>query len=101
MTDSPPPDDDPSTAGDGAVRAEYDWASVPPSTAVVLTLAIASNREPAALGPLSDAIDPDALNRLVRSAGDGSSDGGLSVRFRFDGHAVAVQGTGTLLVSPL
>lgn len=83
-----------------AVHAEYDWASVPPSTAVVETVATAANCEPTALDTLYDTLDPDALNALVRSVGARGTAAETTVSFPFDGYAVTVHGRGLVVVRP-
>jgi hypothetical protein len=57
--------------------------------AVVATVADLLGRGPQELEPLSARVDPDALDALLRDAGD-SDDGGVTVSFRFAGCAVVV-----------
>jgi len=85
---------------DDVNRAEYDWATTTPSTAVVETVAIASDREPTAIEPLYETIDPDALDALVRSNETVSSRGDVNVTFEFAGLGVAVHGDGGVVVRP-
>ena len=85
--------EDASHVEDGAIRAQYEWPSTPPSTAVVETVAIASNREPMALEPLYESLDPDALNTIVRSNGSPST-----VAFSFAGYRVTVRSIGEIVV---
>lgn len=102
MPESRRPDDEgASSDARGPIRAEFDWSDVLPSTAVVETVAIATDREPMALGPLYDAIDPDALDTLVRSGGTDPTDGIASVTFALDGHEVTVRRDGTVVVIPV
>ena len=49
------------TDADGVIRGEYDWSSLAPSTAVIKTVAIATNSEPATLEPLYNSVDADAV----------------------------------------
>ena len=86
--------------GDGVIRAEFDWSSKAPSTAVVEAVAIASDREPTAIEPLYGAVDPGALDALVRSNGTGSEGADATVSFSFDGHDVTVNSDGTVVVRP-
>lgn len=86
-------------AGDGVVRAEYDWASITPAVAVVETVAVASDREPTALESLGETVDTDALNALVRSDGARASEE-VSIRFGFAGTDVTVRGGGAVVVRP-
>ncbi|WP_191965910.1 MULTISPECIES: HalOD1 output domain-containing protein [Haloferax] len=84
----------PGTDADGVIRAEYDWSSLPPSTAVIETVAIAANREPTALEPLYNTVDPDALDALFDSSGCHSTDGVTTVSFEFAGHGVLFRAMG-------
>jgi len=92
--------DEPDTPSeeDGAIRAEYDWTVTTPSTAVVETVAIASNRKSTGIEPLYEFIDPDALNALIRSNGAESVDDGTVVTFEFVGQSVTVHGGGVVVV---
>ncbi|QLH81330.1 HalOD1 output domain-containing protein [Halosimplex pelagicum] len=53
-----------------ALQRQYDCTETPPSHAIVAALATIKNCSPAALVEprLSDHIDPDALNQLVRDS---------------------------------
>lgn len=95
-----PADGERSSNGDGAIQVEFDRASKAPSAAVVEAVAIASDREPTAIEPLYGAVDPDALDALVRSNGTGSQDAHATVSFSFAGHSVTVHGDGTVVVRP-
>ena len=99
MTDQP---DGPDTLSgkDGAVRAEHDWTSRPPSTAVIETVAVARDCEPAGLEPLYEVVDPDALDTLVRSSRDGPVADGTTVTFEVADMSVTVHGGGTVVVRP-
>lgn len=94
-------DGGPTADARGSIRAEFDWSDVLPSTAVVETVAIAADREPMALEPLYDTIDPDALDTLVRSGGTNSANGMASVTFALEGHEATVQPDGTVVVWPV
>ena len=83
------------------IRAEYDWTSTTPSTAVIETVAVASDREPTGIEPLYEVIDPDALDALVRSNGDEPVGEGTTVSFEFTGQSVAVHGGGSVVVRPV
>lgn len=84
--------------GPGETRAEYEWAEVGPSTAVLETIAAALDRDPLALDPLYEYVDLDALDLLVRSA---SPDEPTAVSFRFQSHRVRVDSTGKVVVRPV
>lgn len=81
------------------VRAHFDWSSTTPAEAVVQTVAVAADRDPAALEPLYDAVDPDALNALVR--GDGKLTDSVTVTFVYADRQVTVHGTGEVVVRTL
>ena len=101
MSEPNRPDDDGPTADTrGPIRAEFDWADVAPSTAVVETVAIAANREPTVLEPLYETIDPDALDTLIRSEGINSTGGDAIVTFVLDGNGITVQRDGSVVVRP-
>ena len=99
-TDQPDEPDTPSGKAD-AIRAEYDWTSTTPSTAVVETVAVASDREPTRLEPLYEAIDPDALDALIRSNGVEPVGDGITVTFEVAGQTVTVHGSGAVVVQPV
>ena len=99
-TDQPDEPDTPSGKAD-AIRAEYDWTSTTPSTAVVETVAVASDREPTRLEPLYEAIDPDALDALIRSNGVEPVGDGITVTFEVAGQTVTIHGSGAVVVRPI
>ncbi len=81
---------------DEPVQAEFDWGNISPSTAVVETVARASNRDPTATNPLYNAIDPDALDSLCGSTDTSTPDEHVSVEFAFEGYEVRVDSVGTI-----
>ncbi|ELZ23898.1 hypothetical protein C477_01840 [Haloterrigena salina JCM 13891] len=67
----------------------------PPSERVVEAVATASGTSPLDFEPtLYDAVDPEALDSLVRSGSDE-----LRIRFRYGGHSVLITGNGRVDVS--
>lgn len=94
-----PIDDESASDSDDVIRAEWDWTSRAPSTAIVQTVAVAADAEPTSIEPLYESVDPDALDRLVRSYEDGSTD--VVVTFPLAGHEVTVHGDGEVVVSPV
>ena len=82
------------------IRADYDWTAIPPSTAVIETVAVALDQEPTEITPLYDVIDPDALNTLIRSSDPDSVDDELTVTFPIAGQSVTVHGRGTVTIRP-
>lgn len=67
-----------------------------PSICVVEAVAEALDTDPMALQPLSEAIDPDGLNRLLESPHRFRSG---RLRFRFEGCTVTVDADGRIAVS--
>ena len=57
----------------GTVRAQYEWASMPPSIAVVETIAVALDRKETAFEPMYESVDPDALDALLQSNGSSAT----------------------------
>ena len=82
------------------LRHRYDWDAVRPSAAVIEMVAIAADREPSALEPLYDTVDPEALDTLIRRNGDVESTTEMRVTFTYAGHDVTVRGDGELTVAP-
>jgi len=93
-------DQSPVTDADGVIRAEYNWSSVTPSTAVVKTVAIATNREPTTLEPLYKSVDADALDALLDSDGFHSTNEVTTVSFAFADYDVTVQNNGIVVIQP-
>lgn len=63
----------------------------PITVEIVETVARREGVDPAELPPLSEAVDTDALDRLVHSA---SRNGAVSVNFEYCGHAIHVGADG-------
>jgi mevalonate kinase len=63
---------------------------------IVSAVAAVSNEEPTATEPLYEAIDPDALKRLLESLHDSESDG--TVQFVYSGYTVTVASDGYVCV---
>ncbi len=75
----------------GTATLHYDWNETLPSVAVVEAIATAEDRDPAEIGrapgsTLYGSIDPDALDRLVRSAK------GISVSLVAFGYRIQIEG---------
>lgn len=64
------------------------------STAVVQAVAAAAETSPEELPPLTDVVDPDALDVLFSSTGTSGS-----IRFRYAGYHVTVFSDGTVTVA--
>ena len=83
---------------DGAVRVQYEWASTPPSIAVIETVAVALDRETTALGPLYESVDPDALETLLQSNGSSATPSDVTVTFTVADRQVTVHDSGEVVV---
>ena len=83
---------------DGIVRAQYEWSSTLPSTAVVETVAVAINREPTATEPLYESVDPDALDALMQSDSVQTAAESVTISFVFADQEVTVHSTGEVVV---
>lgn len=72
----------------------------PPSLRVMVAVAEAKGVDPTELRPLTDSVDPDVLDWLVRTEPcDGESEPNpVEVRFSYEGREVVVQGDGNLTV---
>ena len=87
-----------SNGTDETIRAQYDWASTPPTTAVLRTIAVALDRETTSLEPLYESIDPDALNEFLQSKGSSVTPSDLIVTFTVADRQVTVYGSGEVVV---
>lgn len=70
---------------------------VSPSTSVIEEVATREGVDPTELDqPLYHAIDPDALDTLVRSSADAPSPSSLSITFTYHGYEVSVSSDGVV-----
>lgn len=79
-------------------RRKYDWADVLPSTAVVESIATATNRKPLTLPPLQKAVNADAVDSLFARDGPDRQAAAASVSFQYAGHQVTVHHSGVVEV---
>lgn len=77
------------------ISDQFDWSETRPCSAVVRLTSVARDCEPTALAPLSEAVDTDALDALLRSA-----DSEVTLRFTYAGLQVQLRGDGTAAVEP-
>lgn len=82
------------------VHERYDWRRTAPATAVAETVADELGRDPAALSPVYEAVDPDALEALVDPAGPTDATD-VVVSFPFAGFSVSVTGNGAVILRPV
>jgi hypothetical protein len=75
--------------------SQYEWSATRPSSAVVETVAEATDRDPTAFGPLHTAVDPDALDALVLESDPSDR---TVVSFPFDGFEITVRCCGEVVV---
>ena len=77
-----------------------DSQAAPESVSVAVVTAVAEvlDRDPATIGPLYDAIDPDALDRLFASTNTTARKGAGQVMFSVEGCEVTVYANGRLEV---
>lgn len=88
---------DPTT---GTYHVQHDWDGDSPLWyTVLLAVSALSGAEPHAVGPLTDAVDPDALDQLFvgRQQGNQPTDG---VRFTLERCDVVVRRDGHVVVHP-
>lgn len=69
------------------------------STAVVTAVAAIEDTPIEDLEPLSDRVDPEALDEVFEPLSEGRRRGGV-LRFSFEGCAVAVESEGTVRIDP-
>jgi len=80
-----------------SIRIQYDQQSSESlSLVVVRAVSAVIGREPTAMEPLYSTVDPEAIERLVRSAGDGP----LRISFSYEGTLVSVEGSGDVVITP-
>ncbi|MFC7155251.1 HalOD1 output domain-containing protein [Halomarina halobia] len=76
------------------IHVTYDWSVTSPSVAVVETVARAMDREPMAMIPLHESVDPDALDALFQPLPEDRSPTDVSILMTYAGYAVTVRYTG-------
>ncbi|OTF01990.1 hypothetical protein B9G49_00135 [Halorubrum sp. SD683] len=72
-------------------------AAVRVSLLVVVAVAAVEDVDPEQLPPLHDSVEPETLDTLVDTAGDGI---GLNVRFEYEGYDVHARPGGRLELRP-
>jgi hypothetical protein len=80
------------------VRA--DWvAGGGPVVTVVEAVATATDRTPEGLAPITETVDPDAVDRLLTDARGSGGRETTQVSFRFEGCSVVADSRGRVLVA--
>ena len=85
-------------SSDGAkteVERRFDWSQTSPSSAVVETVAVATDTDPTELAAIQHTIDADALDTLLE---DATNPRKFFISFEYAGTAVTVTGTGSVRV---
>lgn len=78
---------------------EHDWSgSAELSTELVLALQRITGADVTTLDPLSDTVDPDALNQLFTTCAGGQSS--AEVVFRYSGSTITVRSNGDVRIVP-
>ena len=83
----------------GVYRAKYDLTD-DLSYAIACTVGEATDKDPIAVEPLYDVIDPDALESLVRSLRKRDNEKYGTVEFTLSGYLVRVRTDGVLEIVP-
>lgn len=93
---SPPPDDRGPRAEARTDDVRYDWGlSLPPSLAVVETVAAVTGRSQTELPPLAEVLDTDALDNILTRAVT-EADSPVRVSFSYAGTRIEVDNTGEI-----
>lgn len=83
----------------GTYHAVHDWDECESiALTVISAVSAVTNTPPLEMEPLFDAVDPDALNSLLRRNSDAATRSGVTVSFRFEGHEVTADASGEVLV---
>ena len=94
MDDGGTPELDPPAAAPERERREGDIVR-----RIVERVAASADGDVTDVVPLYDVLDPDALERLFRPSVPSRAEANLEVRFRYEGHVVAVYGDGDVVVT--
>lgn len=81
-------------------RVSFDHGTGSISRDVITTVAAVAEMHPQELPPLYSAIDPDALESLVKPKATTPTRTDADVAFLFHGHEVTVRSCGIIAVSP-
>jgi hypothetical protein len=82
-------------------RRRFDWTETKPSRAVVDVVATALEVAPTEIEPLYNAVDPDALDRIVVDPVGDRDTAAVEVSFTFADREVTVEGAGAVVVEPV
>lgn len=101
MTDDSDRSSEGTDVANETVRAQYEWSSTSPSTAVIKTVAIALDREPTTIDPLYEFVDPDALDTVIQSYGAATDTDPVTVSFVFAEQQITIYSSGEVVVHPV
>lgn len=80
-------------------RMSFEWTEYEsPTVAVISAVSAVENTPPDELPPLSDSLDPDAINAIIEATD--SSDGTVSVTFTYCNYEVVLFQRGELRLGP-
>ena len=99
-TNQAPTAADAALAESSPLSRNFAWADVTPATAVVEIVADATETDPTELDPLHDAVDTDALNRVVEPT-EPNATGSLRVSFSYHDFFVVVRQSGHITLYDL
>ena len=82
----------------GTIRAEYDWAEITPSIAIINAVAAVENVEAAKLSSelamvLYDYVDPEALDTIVTTGSE------ITISFSYGAYRVRIDGNELIISS--
>lgn len=99
MTQTDNSGDDDRTHPEDGIQAAFDWSTIDPSTAIVQTVAIAENKQPEALTPLAEAIDPDAINRIIGDNMPNEASDEKTLSFMYLDYEITIRSSGRIKVT--
>lgn len=83
-----------------SLLAEFDPETDSATEAIVMTVAGHAGIRPNALEPLYSVVDPEALDRIIRSVAARSSPGNAEIIFRYQGYTISAYSHGAIEVAP-
>ena len=87
--------DDPTEHSDVVISEQFDPDGPEAiSLHIVRLVSVVSNRKPDELQPLGEAIDTDALNRLIDSKSATGRRGSVAVSFAYEGYEIDIDANG-------
>lgn len=84
-----------------SLLAEFDPETDSATETIVMTVAGHAEVGPNALDPLYSVVDPEALDRIIRSVAARSTPGNAEIIFRYQGYTVSVHSHGVIEIAPI